>query len=472
MLEKKCYRLSIQPSLTDDEAEPWQLINQIPGSKYLANRLLVMAALSEQPCELNNLPENDDIRALFNALVSLGYALSWPKGESVKSEGLSRRKLPGNNPESLPVKIDCGASGTMARFISAVAALDDFPIKISGSLRLQQRPMQPLFDALQTLGAKIQSHDQPGCLPVTITGSIRQQSMPDNHNFQSEPASVCVQLPGDISSQYISALLLVGARLNRQLQIQLTPPIVSSVYIKMTLQILQQAGVKVEYSDDMQKLAVFPSIISQLSISLNADPCSASYPLAAAAITGRSLEIKPFYYLPEQQGEFQIIDLLRDMGCVIDMDQDSLRMLPHSGKLKAISRDMGDMPDIVQTVAVICSFAEGVSRFENIAHLKVKESDRIEDTAKELRKVGIEVNFGDDWLEVVGLPAGKQLQTACIDSHDDHRMAMALSQLAWKNSAIEMMAPQVVAKSFPGFWQLMQLMGMSITECVKGASIN
>ncbi len=470
MLEKKCYRLSVQPpSSTDGDPEPWQLINKIPGSKYLANRLLVMAALSEQPCELKNLPENNDIRALFNALVNSGYALHWAEGGSVRSEGLSQRLIPPQKDNNTPLKIDCGASGTMARFISAVAALDDFPIEITGSARLQQRPMLALFEVLETLGAEIQSQGQPGCLPVTITGSIRGHSTTKNAIQQTEPEKVKVHLPGDISSQYISALLLVGARLNRILQIQLTPPIVSSVYIKMTLQILQQAGVRVEYSDDMKKLTVFPSTILQPSVTLNADPCSASYPLAAAAITGRSLEISPFCYLPEQQGEFQMIDLLREMGCSITVEDNRLKMFPRTEPLKAITKDMGDMPDIVQTVAVICCFAEGVSRFENIAHLKVKESDRIEDSAKELRKSGLEVNFGDDWLEVSGLGPNGQLKKACIDSHDDHRMAMALAQITWKKSGIEMLEPQVVAKSFPGFWQLMQWMGLQHTECTNNS---
>ncbi len=441
--------------IDDDKLLPenqWQLINKIPGSKYLANRLLVVAALSESACELQNLPENNDIRALYNALVQLGYSLQWPTHGRVISSGLSQRKVPQQT-----VEIDCGASGTMARFISAVAAMDDFPITIKGSERLQQRPMKALFDALVTLGAKVECKKNAGCLPVTITGSISTTKDSCNNNLKP---TLSVSLPGDISSQYISALLLIGSQLNRELEIHLIPPIVSAVYIKMTAQILQKAGVNLTVADDIQKLVIYPSSINLHSMTLNADPCSASYPLAAAAINGKALMIKPFNYLPEQQGEFRIVDLLREMGCDINIENETLYLSARTKSLQAIQKNMSEMPDIVQTLAVVACFAEGVSRFEDIAHLKLKESDRIADTARELRKLGIKVNFGEDWLEVAGISSNEQLQQGIIDSHDDHRMAMALSQLAWKKPGIVMQQPQVVAKSFPGFWQLMQSMGL------------
>ncbi len=423
---------------TQHEKTRWILENSIPGSKYLANRALIIAALSAEPCRLGNLPDNEDIRALYNALVLLGYPLQWDEKGSIHSQGSKLRVKPEQG-----VTIDCGASGTMARFISAVVALDDFPIQITGSARLCERPMAQLFDALQSLTASITEDGNEGCLPVTIKGPLK-----------SEPTTT-IQLPGSISSQYASALILVGSQLENGLCVELLQPIVSSQYIKMTCDLVQSAGIELSQQENI--ISIKSGKYHQQQLDLNADPCSASYPLAAAAITGREIIIKPFQYLPEQQGEFAIIDLLKKMGCEINCDENSVR-LTRNKPLTAITENMSDKPDIVQTLAVVACFAEGTSRFEGISHLRFKESDRIVDTVTELRKIGVEANYGEDWLEVTG---SDNLQGAKLTTHHDHRMAMSLAQLAWKIDNIEIEQPEVVAKSFPRFWELMETMGLT-----------
>ncbi len=415
--------------------KPWILENKISGSKYLANRLLVIAALSQKACVIDNLPENNDIRTLYKALVDLGYALSWEVDGSLVSQGLSERKLP-----KAQVKIECGASGTMARFIVAVAALDNFPITIDGSERLRQRPMAPLFTALEDLGVCIETENS--FLPATITGPVKGNS---------------VSLPGDLSSQYASALLLIGAQLEQGLNLQLIEPVVSAQYIKMTCQLLEKAGVVVEQQGFYYQVAKNPVLLGGMA--LNADPCSASYALAASVLSGRSLTIKPFDYLPKQQGEFGIIDCLKKMGCQVELGEHWVKLTPPETRLRSFTYNMSDMPDIVQTLAVLACFAEGTTRFEGISHLRYKESDRIVDTANELQKLGATARYGDDWLEVDGAHA---LQGTELKSHDDHRMAMALAQFAWKIDDVQIEDPDVVAKSFPKFWQLMETMGMEV----------
>ncbi len=416
----------------------WQIDNCIPGSKYLANRAMIIAALSVAPAKLENLPDNNDIRALYNALRSLGYQLNWDEQGCLLSEGAAKRNKP-----STAITIDCGASGTMARFISALVAMDDFPITIVGSERLCERPMGPLFDLLKTLGARITTHQLTDCLPATIQGPLF-----------CETDSI-VELPGSISSQYASAMVLIGCLFPNGLKIQLLEPVVSAQYIKMTCDLVKSSAVPIDYHNNF--IQISPASYQLEHLELNADPCSASYPLAAAAILGKKISIRPFKYLPQQQGEFVIIDLLRKMGCDIECDGDSVHLVRNK-PLLAITENMSDQPDIVQTLAVVACFAEGTSRFEGIAHLRFKESDRISDTADELRKFGVSVDYGDDWLAVTG---GAELTAAVVDTHDDHRMAMALAQLAWQLDGVSMNHPEVVAKSFPGFWSLMKQMGLN-----------
>ena len=435
-----------QLSHSDQLQEYWHLENQIPGSKYLANRLLILAALSHVSGELKNMPLNDDIKALFEALVALGYAMNF-QGEVLKFEGNQKRKIPQKS-----VKIDCGASGTMARFICAVAALDTFEVEIFGSDRLQQRPMLPLFEALIEMGAEVTCLKQSGCLPVRIKGSIRNPTRTSR-----------ISLPGNISSQYISALLLIGAELPQGLMIDIQAPIVSATYIQMTLQLIELAGVKVIKEDALSRLNVAPSKIMQKSQSLDADPCSASYVLAAAVLNRKQLTIKPFHYQPELQGEYGMIDILREMGAEIQVEQGQLYLNPATELLTSVQRDMGKMPDIVQTLAVLACFAKGTSRFNNIAHLKLKESDRIVDTATELQKCGVTVTYGDDWLEISGLDDLQQLKPSYIDTHHDHRMAMSLAQLGWLKNGFSVDVPEVVNKSFPGFWELMRQLGLNLS---------
>ena len=413
------------------------LLNKISGSKYLANRLLVIAALSSEACTLDNLPENDDIRTLYRALLKLGYSLDWPLNGTLTSEGLSARKLPKN-----AVHIDCGASGTMARFIVAVAALENFPITIDGSERLRQRPMLPLFEALLELGVSIESNNH--FLPAKICGPILHQK---------------VSLPGDLSSQYASALLLIGSQLPQGLSLQLIEPVVSAQYIKMTCQILKNAGVYIQQQGFHYQVPNQPLKLSHLA--LNADPCSASYAIAAAILSKRSITIKPFDYLPEQQGEFAMVDCLKKMGCSIEMGERWIRVTPPKTRLKGFIANMSNMPDIVQTLTVLACFAEGTTRFEGISHLRYKESDRIVDTANEIAKLGAKVNYGEDFLEIEG---AQPLTGTKLLSHDDHRMAMALAQFAWQVDNIEIADPHVVNKSFPTFWPLMKTMGLEVTE--------
>ncbi len=428
------------PSEEQLKALSWNLENCIPGSKYLANRAMIIAALGPEPSSLHNLPDNDDIRALYNALLKLGYQLNWDENGSVYSNGAKLRQKPKQQ-----ITIDCGASGTMARFICAVCAMDDFPIRISGSKRLCERPMGQLFEVLAELGAEIKPHQLSDCLPVTITGPLKGTSQ------------TILKLPGSISSQYASAMILVGCLFPEGLKIELLEPVVSAQYIKMTCDLVSMAGIPLNFNSN--RIEIKAGEYQLQSFNLNADPCSASYPLAAAAITGKAISIRPFKYLPEQQGEFVIVDLLRKMGCEIECSNEIIQ-LNRNQPLQAISENMSDKPDIVQTLAVVACFAKGTSRFEGIAHLRFKESDRISDTVNELRKLGVKAEYGEDWLEVTG---GCSLSSAIVDTHDDHRMAMSLAQLSWKVKGLKMNNPDVVAKSFPKFWELMDAMGMDTT---------
>lgn len=407
----------------------------LPGSKYLANRLLILAALSDSPSSFSDMPSNEDIEAAIKGLSALGAKFVRTGDRLVCTTGISK-SFAGQ------CHINSKDSGSFSRFVAPILALSDTPVMLSGTSKMNSRPMDELFRALEQMGATIisKTHKPASTLPVEIMGPIRGGE---------------VVLNGSTSSQFVSALLMVAGRLSEGLTIKLTTRPVSRPYIEMTLQLMKLFGIEVKSDREFRKFVIQPGQNYRgIDYNLESDPSSASYFLAAAAITAGHVCISNFYPQNSIQGEAQFIAVLGKMGCKIWQDQQGLHCQGPS-QLKSVSVEMEDMPDVAQTLAVVAMFAKGQTQISRVKNLAYKESNRIEDTATEIRKTGIVVKTTEDSICIEGgTPAA-----ATFDTHDDHRMAMSLALVALKTPNIRIRDPHVMAKSFPDYWQYLEQLG-------------
>ena len=387
-----------------------------------------MCALASTPSQLTNIVDNNDIQAAMSGLSGLGYQLEFDNG----ALSIAPRKA---SLES-PVTINTSHSGTFSRFVSAVAALDNVDITVECSDKMATRPMKELFVALEELGVSIKSPNQK--LPAVITGPVI------NPTCEVDAAR---------SSQFLSALLIIGSKLPLGIEISLKGKGVSNSYVDMTVFWLTKLGLSIEHLANGYRIK--PGQTSKgIDVEVPGDAVSASYFMGLAGIAGGTIKIDSFDH-HSLQGESKFYQILEKMGMQFEKADSSITAIG-TGDLKAIEVDMGEMPDVVQTLAVMACFAKGTTRITNIAHLAFKESNRIKDTATELAKTGINVKFGEDFLEIEGgIP-----NQAIIETYDDHRMAMSMALLGAKTAGIKIVDPDVVNKSFPTYWQQMAHCGL------------
>lgn len=404
----------------------------LPGSKYIANRLIPMCALAQTPSRLTNVVDNHDINTAISGLKNLGYQLT---RENNRLTILPRKQALSAGSMNTTRKINSGDSGTFSRFISAIAALESYAVQIDCSTKMASRPMQEIFAALAMLKVKIDSLNQ--CLPATIRGTMQ--------------GDYC-RLDASRSSQYLSALLIVAPLLENGLQIEITGEIASPAYIDMTIELMRKLNVEV--IKKQKKFCIAKQAYQGIDYQIPGDPMSASYFMAAAAIAGGEITIQNFDF-DCLQGEAKFFQVLEKMGVVVSRSQNDL-MVNSQGDLTAIEIDMHQMPDAVQTLAAVACFAKGVTKIYNIENLAYKESNRIKDTAREIAKTGIQVQTSKDLLIIHG---GKP-QAAAIDTYDDHRMAMSMALLGIKVPGITIRQAQVVNKSFPTFWDCLSSIGV------------
>ncbi|WP_444994276.1 3-phosphoshikimate 1-carboxyvinyltransferase [Aliikangiella sp. IMCC44359] len=404
----------------------------LPGSKYIANRLLPMCALARSESKLTNVVENHDIVTSTNGLRQLGYLFSRESNCLIVKP---RVRLPEN-----AVEIFTAHSGTFSRFITAVAALESVPVAITCSDKMATRPMLELFDALKSLSVKIDSPND--CLPAIIHGPIKQ-----NH---------CA-LDSSRSSQYLSALLIIAPLLEAGLEVQLIGEQVSRAYVDMTIRLMAKMGVKVEELENGFRVKS-GQVYHGIEYAIPGDTVSATYFMGAAAISGGRVTITSFDF-DSVQGEAKFYQVLEKMGVNVTRSGDDL-VIQGSRELNAIEVDMGEMPDAVQTLAAVACFANGATKITNIAHLAYKESNRIEDTANEIRKTGIQVESGEDYLVI----HGGHPKAAEFSTHEDHRMAMSLALIGIKTEGIKIKDANVVEKSFPTYWDFLEAIGIKCEQ--------
>lgn len=401
-------------------------IVEVPGSKSITNRALVCAALASGGSQLSHVATGDDTAAMIDALAQLGAVIE-RNGDEVRL--LSPLDLSSTQELTLNARL----AGTTARFLLAVAALRSGPTVITGEPALLRRPMRGLLEALNSLGVGIEPLGEQWHLPVRIIG---------NSDLSSE-----VSLAADVSSQFVTALMLIGPCVEGGLVIRLSGRVVSQPYIGITGAVMRSFGASVEIAGDL--VTVGGGGYRGRAFSIEPDASSASYPLAAAAIVGGQVHVRGIS-ADSSQGDSRFASILSAMGCGIVFDDSGVTILRDKDTpLRGIEIDMSDFSDLVPTLAVVAMFAVTPTSISGVGFIRAKESDRLDDLAQEMRKLGGVVEVMSDGLEIRPslATAGK------VETHHDHRLAMALALVGLARRGVVISDPQVVSKSWPNYFQ-------------------
>ena len=423
----------------------------VPSSKSMTIRALMCAALSKGTSEI--------VRPLVSEDTDAAAAVLGQIGVSIKKEN-DLWRVTGGTFRVPPQDLFCGESATTLRFMMTICALIPGKHRLTGGPSLSRRPVKSLVEAMKKLGieASMEGKTTP---PVTVTGGT----------FKGEST----ELPGHISSQFISALLLIAPFAPKEMSIRLTTPLTSRPYVLMTLWCLKQFGIDVHHSFD--RFVVRRQRYQPARLEVEGDWSSASYFLALGATCGE-MEVGNLS-AASLQGDRVILDFLRNMGAAVRISGDSVTV--GQGELKAIRADLTDCIDLLPTVAVLAALAKGKSEFTGIERARIKESDRVTAVMENLRKLGVDVSETHDRLVITGLKTpkpvdeskmedkseeAKKVETArapvTVDSYGDHRIAMAFGVLGAALGGVTITGAECVAKTFPAFWDTMKKVGVKV----------
>ncbi len=405
----------------------------LPGSKSLSNRALLLAALAEGTTKITNLLESDDTRHMLNALKQLGikYALSEDKTQCTvegNAGSISSEKVQ---------ELFLGNAGTAMRPLCAALCLGEGSYLLTGEPRMKERPIGHLVDALREAGAKITYKENEGYPPLEIEANGLNGGN--------------VKIEGAISSQFLTALLLAAPMAKEDMTITIIGELVSKPYIDITLYIMKAFGVEVVNENyETFRIKGGQTYKAVDSFMVEGDASSASYFLAAAAIKGGTVKVTGIGK-NSIQGDVAFADVLEKMGAIVEWGEDFVSVT--RAELNSIDMDFNHIPDAAMTIATTALFTQGTTTLRNIYNWRVKETDRLSAMATELRKVGAEVEEGEDYLKIT---APKVLNHAAIDTYDDHRMAMCFSLLSLDPVSVTINEPECTAKTFPTYFEVLE----------------
>jgi 3-phosphoshikimate 1-carboxyvinyltransferase len=421
-----------------------------PGSKSITNRALVAAALADGESRLTGVLDSRDTQVMIDGLHRLGIPVDHDAAAAVATV-----RGCGGRPPAETAELRLENSGTSIRFLTAVCALGRGTYRLDGNERMRQRPIGDLAAALRQLGVHVVCESAGDCPPVEVRS-----------------AGLCggtVTVSGEISSQYLSALLLAAPGAESRVEIVVDGELVSRPYVEMTLGVMRAFGVAVDarwhcltdaanagpgdstaggirQAVARPRFVVEPQTYRAADYAVEPDASAASYFLAAAAITGGSVTVDGLNR-NSLQGDVAFADVLESMGCRVEWGADSVTV--HGGPLRGIDVDMNAISDTAQTLAAVAVFADGPTRIRNIAHVRHKETDRIAAVATELRRLGLRADEHDDGLTIhPGRP-----QPAVIQTYDDHRMAMSFALIGLRANGIAIADPGCTAKTYPRFFE-------------------
>ncbi len=403
-----------------------------PGSKSHANRALILSALADGKSFLKNFPICEDTIYMVRALRKFGIKIIENNNTLIVHGNGGRFSKP-------DLKIYCGNAGTTFRFLTALSILNYGNVTLTGSRRMLQRPIGDLVNALKQLKVNIVSNDD--FPPVKISGGRFEPSV--------------VRINSTISSQFLSALLLIMPALGKNYEIIVENDIPSLPYVKLTLEVMKQFGIKIKHENFKRFFLEKDLKLKPAEIIIEGDISSATYFLGTAAVLRKKIRVNGIKR-NSTQADIKFIKVLEKMGCSVQWGKNYIIL--KGNKLKGISVDMNDAPDSVPTLAILSIFATGKTLIKNIKNLRYKESDRISALANELKKLGTKVNEGEDYLEII--PSNKY-RPGIIETYNDHRIAMSFAIAKLIIDEIQIKNPECVKKSFPNFWSEFNKMRVS-----------
>ena len=401
----------------------------LPGSKSISNRTLLLAALASGNTEIRDVLASDDTARMLESLTKLGVKLDQIGEHDWRVHGCA------GNFHNKQADLFLGNAGTAFRPLTAALAFSNGDYQLSGVARMHERPIGDLVDALQQAGANISYLGQPGFPPLKIAPAQADLSLP-------------IKIRGDVSSQFLTALLMALPLSKQQASIEVVGELISKPYIEITLNLMAKYGVQVE-RDGWQRFTIAANSVytSPGQLCVEGDASSASYFLAAGVIAG-SVTVDGIGQ-HSIQGDVRFAEALSLMGGEISYGENHITA-KKANKIKAIDLDCNHIPDAAMTLAILALFADGTSTLRNIASWRVKETDRLTAMATELRKVGASVVEGSDYLQIT--PPTAITPNAVIDTYDDHRMAMCFSLVSLAGVPITINDPACVNKTFPDYF--------------------
>ena len=402
---------------------------RVPGSKSLTNRALLIASLANGKTRLNNALFSDDSCYFAHALQTLGFEVQLDE----ESHAMTITGLGGNIP-ARRAELFIGNAGTAARFLSAFLTLGNGHYTLDGDSRMRERPIGDLVEALTQLGAKLETTND--CPPVKIHAS----GLPGGST----------KIAGNISSQFLSALLMIAPYAKTPVEIEVTTELNSKPYVDMTIAIIQDFGLQVD-RQGYERFRIKPSFFSLLSAyQIESDASAASYFFAAPAICGGTVRVENISRR-SRQGDIAFLDVLQQMGCSVNNGESFIEVTGPVA-LEGVDVDMRDIPDTAQTLAAIAPFASSPTRIRGIASARVKETDRVHATCIELARLGVRVEEHEDGMTIF---PGDEIRPATIQTYNDHRMAMAFALIGLRVSGISIENPSCVSKTFPDYFEVL-----------------
>lgn len=408
-------------------SKPIDAIVRPPGSKSITNRALICAALADGKSVLRGALDSEDTQVMIAGLRSLGIEIKAEHDGQILTVAGCGGKIPAANAD-----IHVGNSGTTIRFLTALATLGTGEYRLDGIARMRERPIKDLANALGQLGAVVNCETAGECPPVTV----------EARGLSGGEAAI----RGDISSQFLSGLLMAAPYAAEPVTVRVEGTLVSVPYVEMTLAVMREFGVTATHDDRYERITISrEGGYSGSEYTIEPDASAASYFWGAAAVTGGKVTVTDLDS-SSLQGDVQFVDCLEEMGCKVSREIGQTTV--SGGELRGIDVDMNGISDTVQTLAVVALFAKGTTRIRNVAHIRHKETDRIAAVATELRKLGAKVSEFDDGLEIE--PHG--LRSAEIDTYNDHRMAMSFALAGLRISGVVIKNPECTVKTYPKFF--------------------
>jgi len=396
-----------------------------PGSKSLTNRALIIAALAQGTSELSGVLESVDTQVMIDSLSRLQIPVHASFSEKKFTVTGCHGKIPVAHAD-----LWCENSGTSIRFLTALCATGQGTFRLDGNTRMRERPIAPLIDALRSTGLLAECTLQNGCPPVSLITS----GLP----------GTTIRVEGNLSSQYLSGLLMASPAARENVIVEVQGELVSRPYVDMTLALMRDFGAQItETTPNCFQVQATPYLGRNYQI--EPDASAASYFFALAAVTGGTVTVEGLHR-QALQGDVRFVDALMQMGCEVIADKHSITV--QGGELRGIDIDMNDISDTAQTLACVAPFATGPTRIRNVAHMRLKETDRVAAVVTELRRAGLRVDEHPDGMTIY--PG--TLRPAEIQTYDDHRMAMSFALLGLRVPGIRIADPDCTSKTYPHFF--------------------